>query len=208
SLGTPFITGKDSSSGRGIFGGVTVKVPPSVCITAMGKVPDVERVALHQWQGTGNKLVSLGPRTDRLDGSILSSALGISGGSLEGISYEDALEYLEALENLSESGMFLSAAPVNRGGIFLRLFEGIEASGWGFEAEVCAELFPESMGSVLVEVTPADTERLFKEFPYLNPLMVGTILPERELKVRGTEINLDLLHEAWSNSFKEMVYEK
>lgn len=204
--GTPLITGKDSSSGRGTFGGVVVKVPPSVAITAMGKVPDVRRLILHRWKRSGSRLVALGPRTRRLDGSILSSALGITGTKLDRFPVEEVQPYLQGISELARRGFFVSAVPINRGGIFLRLFEGIEASGFGFEAEVCAELFPESLGAVLVEVAPKQVSTLFRNFQELHPLVVGTILPEKKLVVQGNILNLDLLHQAWQGTFKEALY--
>ena len=204
--GTPFITGKDSSAGRGTFGGVIVKVPPSVAITAIGKVSDVGRLALHRWQTAGNVLVALGPRAIRLDGSILSSVLGITGTTMDRFPVEEARIYLEKLGELARNGVFVSAVPINRGGIFLRLFEGIEASGFGFEAEVCAELFPESLGCVLVEATPVIAHSLYRYLPELHPLAVGTILPERKFLVKRKSLNLDLLRQAWQGTFKEALY--
>ncbi|MFZ2984764.1 MAG: AIR synthase-related protein, partial [Candidatus Moraniibacteriota bacterium] len=203
--GTPFITGKDSSSGRGTFGGVTVKVPPSVAITALGKVPDVHRLVPHQWQGAGNKLVVLGPRAVLLDGSILSSSLGIAGTTLDRFPVAEARTYLEELDASARQGVFASAVPINRGGVFLRLFEGIEASGLGFEAEVCAELFPESMGCVLVEVSPEDAEWLLQESDF-DTLVVGTIVSDRKLSVQGVEFDLNSLRQVWQGTFKEALY--
>lgn len=204
--GTPLITGKDSSSGRGTFGGIVVKVPPSVAVTALGKVPDVQKLVLHQWKGAGNRLVALGPRAVRLDGSILSSALSITGTKLDRFPDQKARLYLEEIGRLAREDIFVSAVPINRGGIFLRLFEGIEASGFGCEAEVCVELFPESMGCVLVEVSPENAEMLRREFPELTPLVVGTILPERKLVIQGKVVNLNLLRQAWQGTFKEALY--
>lgn len=205
--GTPFGTGKDSSSGRGKFGGVTVKVPPGVAITALGKALDARRLVGHQWQGVGNKLVALGPRVNRLDGSILSSAFDITGVRMDRFPVDSARSYLEQIGNLARQGIFDSAVPIDRGGMFLRLFEGMEASGFGFSAEVCAELFPESFGAVLVEVSPRRADWLLRK-PELHPLVVGTILPEQVLSVRGTDVNFNSLRQVWGSTFERMVYEQ
>ncbi|MEK7994311.1 MAG: AIR synthase-related protein, partial [Planctomycetota bacterium] len=209
----PFIVGKDSSAGRGTFGGTTVKVPPSVCITALGKKKDGDKLILHQWQEPGNKLVLLGPQTERLDGSILSTSLGITGNKLDQFPLEKSLGYLSRISRLArgETPMTIhSAVPINRGGLLLRLFEGMEASGFGFHADDVDPdmLFPENMGCVLVEMSPEDVPRLSSFFDQrLEYRSVGTIVPDREFSVRGYHLDLNRLRTAWQQSFKEAVYD-
>lgn len=203
---TPFIVGKDSSSGRGTYGGVTVKVPPSVCITALGKICDINTLIPHKWQRPGNKLIALGPKTTRLDGSLLASSLGITGNQLDRFPVEGAREYLELLNVLAKSSMLFSAVPINRGGIFLRLFEGIEATGFGFEADILEALFPESMGCVLVEVSPDDADTVHRHFSDINPLTVGTILPRQGFAVQGHILDFGQLRTAWQTTFEERIH--
>lgn len=206
--GTPFMVGKDSSAGRGIFGGTVVSVPPSACITGMGKFPDVYQLILHQWKKAGNVLVAFGPRATRLDGSILSSSLGITGVKLDNLIPTDPAHYLDCLYELSRSGMILSAVPINRGGMFLRLFEGVEASGFGVNTNLCEELFVENFGGVLVEVRKGAISDLFRTFSETNPVLVGTIMPKKGIIVQGKSLNLLALHDIWSKRFKKALFEK
>lgn len=203
--GTPYIVGKDSSAGRGTFGGTTVSVPPCVAITGMGKIPDVNQLILHQWKKSGNALVALGPTATRLDGSILFSSLGITGVKLDNLVPADPARYLDCLYELSRSGMICSAVPINRGGMFLRLFEGVEASGFGVDTNLCEELFTENFGGVLVEVKKEATSKLFRTFPEIHPVLVGTITTEKKMVVQGKRLNWSKLHDAWSTSFKKAL---
>lgn len=205
--GTPFMVGKDSSAAEGTFGGTTVCAPPSVCVTGMGKVPDVRRLLLHQWKEPGNTLVAIGPKAERLDGSILSSSLGITGTRLDKLIVKDPGEYLDRLHRLSQSGVICSAVPINRGGIFLRLFEGVEASGFGVETMLCEELFPESFGGVLVEVQRGMLTVIREMYPELNPRMIGVICSPKGITIQGRRLNFNLLRAAWRRSFRKALWE-
>ncbi len=204
SIKIPFITGKDSSAGSGTFGGRTVNVLPSVCITAMGKVPDVRKLIPHQWTASGNILLSLGPKARTLAGSVLASSLGLIGHELEGIGPADASCHLSLLSQLAASGKILSAVPVNRGGLFLRLFEGVEASGLGVQTDLLGELFPESFGTVLVEVSAKDAAYIERHFQALEPTFVGLIRPDQGLIVRGQRSDEEMA-KVWSSTFKEVL---
>jgi len=198
---TPFISGKDSSSGTG-FG---VNVVPSVVITAMGKVADYRRLVLHQWQRAGSILLAVGPQHRTLSGSILSSSLGITGTTLESMSTEGVAEYLDRLHQLVTSGQVLSAVPINRGGMLLRLFEGVQASGFGVTTNLSAELFPESYGGALLEVPSDAVAEVLNDFAELSPRVVGEITDFPGLTICGKQMNLDRLAQGWNTTFKQEV---
>lgn len=201
-LGTPFITGKDSSSGSSTKGGVLVNVLPSVAVTAMGKIRDARRLILQTWKQPGNLLFAIGQPTQRLDGSILSSALDITGSHLDGVSITDARLQANRIERIIASGIVRSSVPINQGGLMLRLFEGAEASGLGIETDLCAELFPESMGSILVEVSPLDAKRLHRLCADMPVIPVGTITSQASITVQGQELDWLALHYAWNTTFR------
>ena len=198
---TPFISGKDSSSGTGHG----INVVPSVVITAMGKIEDYRKLILHQWQHPGNALLAVGPQHKTLSGSILASSLGLSGTVLESMPPEGVHEYLDRLHQLVTSGQVVSSVPINRGGLLLRLYEGIIASGFGVTTELCQELFPESFGSVLLEVPSSLVATIKREYPDLNPRLVGSITPDRFFTIDDCEIDLDRLWVSWDVRFMRGV---
>ena len=208
-FGTPFITGKDSSSGSAVFDGQVINVVPSVCITAMGKIRDVRRLKPHQWQAAGNLIYVIGPQVTTISGSILSAALGMTGNRLNeiGYTYNKGRGYMQAISRLCCSELVRSAVPINRGGIILRLFEGVEASGFGFKAQYCQALFPESFGTVLVEVRPGDRARLEREYSSLEPRLIGRIVGEKGLTVQGRRLPWNKLFKAWDTRFEKEVYQ-
>lgn len=204
-LRTPFITGKDSSSGSATYGNTTVNVLPCVAITAMGRHPNLPKLIPHQWQRPGNLIYSVGRQFKKLDGSILSSSLGMTGNQLETVHPWVASRQMSDLDLLSQSRLTKSAVPINRGGIIMRLFEGVEATGYGIKTDLCQELFPESMGSGLVEISPTEKDYFLDEFGSLEPVLVGEIIKKKGIIVQGQPLPWQLLRQAWKTTFKKEV---
>jgi hypothetical protein len=67
-------------------------------------------------------------------------------------------------------------------------------------------LFPESFGTVLVEVEPYMAEEIF-EVAFEDALLVGHITPEKGITVSGKRLNLSRLFESWNTRFEEEVYD-
>ena len=210
-LGVPFITGKDSSAGSATLdnGKFVINVLCSVIITAMGKIPDVRNIILHRWKYPGNALIMVGPRAKTLSGSILSSALGITGNQLGGLEIEWAREYMDRLSNLIQTGKVHSSVPVNEGGAILRLFEGVEASGFGVSIYANPnELFSADLGASLLEVDYDDAEWISKQFADLQPSVIGSIKQPKSMRILGKTIDFKRLYSGWNTTFEREVYGK
>jgi phosphoribosylformylglycinamidine (FGAM) synthase-like enzyme len=201
----PIINGKDSNYGSGEYEGQVINIPPSVNVMALGKIPDVSRLILHQWQRPGNLLYSLGKRSNSLAGSTLASALGISGGIPETLSMDQVADHVRKVHWFASARFYVSAVPVNRGGLILRLFEGAEASGFGVATDLCTALFPESFGTILVEVEPSKTSEIEDIFGE-EALLIGIITEEKGIMVCGHRLNWERLFENWNTRFEKEVY--
>lgn len=204
-LRTPFIVGKDSSSGSSKYKQWLVNVVVSVVITAMGRHHDLSKLVPHEWQQPGNLLFAVGKQFERLDGSILASALNITGHQLESLDKEAAGRQLRNMEKLAQSGLLKSATPINRGGIIQRLFEGVEGSGFGVKTDLCKELFPESMGSALVEVSPKDAITLCRKFRELAPLEVGQISGKKGILIGEQPLPWKVMRQGWNTTFRREI---
>ena len=204
-LGIPFGTGKDSSHGSGEYNGVIVNVPPGVCVTAMGKIIDVHRIIPHAWKNPGNLLYSVGYQAQTLKGSILASELDlIEKDQIDTMPINKVADFFRALETFAHAGHFVSAVPVNRGGLVQKLFEGIQASGFGVKTNLLAELFPESFGSSLVEVLPSNADLVENHFND-QVMLVGEITDDSEMEVQGTKLDMNKLFNAWNSGFSGKV---
>ncbi|MDP3043206.1 MAG: AIR synthase-related protein [bacterium] len=202
----PIVNGKDSNHGSGEYESHVIHIPPSVNIMAVGKIPDVSKLILHQWRRPGNLLYSLGRRSTSLAGSILASALEIKGGKVETIPMNDVPAHVQNCYNLASARIYVSTVPVNRGGLIMRLFEGAVASGFGIETNLCAELFPESFGTILVEIEPENVPRIKDTFGE-DALFVGTIIKEKVIIARGQHLNWNRLFTSWNTRFEREVYD-
>ena len=204
----PIYNGKDSNHGYATYDGQFIAIPPSINITAVGKIPDVSMLTLHQWTKPGNLLYSLGKRNNSLAGSTLVSALGISGGRVKTMPMDDVKSYAERIYGLAKQEKFASVVPVNRGGLILRLFEGVEASGLGVHAyhHPLTELFFESFGNILVEIEPDDSQILEDLFNDDEKLLVGVIVREPRIEIEGVHLNWGRLFESWNTRFEKEVY--
>jgi len=204
-LGVPFLTGKDSSHGSGEYNGTIVNVPPGVCVSAMGKIVDVNKIIPHIWNMPGNLLYSIGHQARDLKGSILASELDlIERDQIETMSIEMAPGFFQDLGAFSQTGHFVSAVSVGRGGLIQKLFEGVQASGFGVETDLVGKLFPESFGSVLVEVSPK-ISNLIEEYFSSEVRLVGKIVTEYGIEVRGSKLDMNKLFNAWNSGFTKKV---
>ncbi len=203
-LRTPFITGKDSSSGSAEHRGVVINVPISVAIYAMGKIKDARQLRLHCWQSPGNYLYAIGRQAQSLGGSLLASALDIFSPTVDSIGIAAARPFLDKVERGAGRNLFCSAAPINCGGIFRRLFEGVEGSGLGVRTQLCPELFPESFGSALVEVKQSEAAKVEKLFG-ADALLVGEITDQPGISVQGRYLDYEGLFQSWNTTFEREV---
>jgi phosphoribosylformylglycinamidine synthase subunit PurSL len=228
-LGTPFISGKDSSSGTFEGAGGQIEVPATLAVAALGRVKDVRQVVTKDFKRAGNKILFVG-RADStaLGGSVYADAYGQRGNRLFDPYRADHLRALwDSLLNLHANGAYVSGSAVGEGGIALRVFEAALGSGLGarldldllekvqtesagVERSVRGDglLFGEFIGSVLVEVGP--------EFEAANVLesvssaVVGEVISAPKLVLssgRDTlwEEEISDLAIVWSSAFREVL---
>ena len=162
---------------------------------------------LHQWKSPEDTLIMVGPRAKTLNGSLISSSLGIIGNKLEGMEVNEGVrEYVDRLSVLIKSRMVKSSVPINRGGPILRVFEGIIASCMGAYITMDpAEMFPESFGAAILEIPTEFVGKILREYHDLTPTIVGKIVPQQELIVAGKKLDLHRIYEPWNTKFEQEV---
>ncbi|HET7840733.1 MAG TPA: AIR synthase-related protein, partial [Terriglobia bacterium] len=165
-IGVPFISGKDSSSGTFENQGRRIDVPPTLCVTTMGRVPDVKKLVTKEFKRAGNRLVLLGHfDQSALGGSVYADSFARQRGDrlFDKVDAESSRALWDYLLALHRAGGYVSGSAVAEGGIFRRLFESAYGSGLGARVKLGAGvkgredgfLFGEFIGSAIVEVSPA-----------------------------------------------------
>src|SRR5205085_1978180 len=80
--GMPFISGKDSLNNEFRAGGRLIVIPPTLLISALGRVPDVRQCVTMDLKEPGNLLYLIGVTRNELGGSHYHLVNGTDGGAV------------------------------------------------------------------------------------------------------------------------------
>jgi phosphoribosylformylglycinamidine synthase len=217
-LGTPFISGKDSSSGTLEAGGRRIDVPPTLAVAAMGRVDDVRKIITKEFKRPGNRLVLMGQcDSEVLGGTVYADCFGQRGDRLFDAYDAPAIRALwDCLLKLHGAGQYLSGSAIAEGGLLLRLFEAAFGSGFGARVELGGRpggrwdtrLFGEFIGSCLIEF-PHDLD-LSSVLAGVPHRIVGEVVeaPRLTLTDGGAvvwEDSVSQLTQSWTKTFREVV---
>jgi phosphoribosylformylglycinamidine synthase subunit PurSL len=198
--GTPFVSGKDSMKndyiGRSRFGKeIKISVPPTILVTAMGKVPDVSKTVSTDFQKIGDSVYLIGRSTREMGGSELEDAFELPSFVLRSASQVNAEENLRLYRTLHKAiltGLVRSAHDCSEGGFLVALAESCIGGMIGINAELeklqedlqafggsmTEFFFNESAGRFVVSVDPQKEAEFRKIFSGQTCIKVGVTAPE------------------------------
>ena len=198
--GTPFVSGKDSMKndfiGRGRLGKeVKISAPPTVLVTAMGKVHDVSKTVTSDFQKEGDSVYLLGRSHRGLGGSELADAFQLPSSVLLSpppVNGPENLRLYRTLHRAIQGGLLRSCHDCSEGGMLVALAESSIGGMLGCEVELetlsdelkefggsLAEFFfNETPGRFVVSVAPAHEEDFRKLFAGQHCVRLGVIRPE------------------------------
>lgn len=186
--GAPFVSGKDSLNNEYLGSdGQRHSVPPTLVITAFGTIPDVHgrnHRLTSDLKAPGNRLILIGNTKDELRGSRLDSVLGIdAAGNLPTVDH-DAPKRYRTFHIAASDGLFVSAHDCSDGGLAVTLAEmaiagrlGVAHDFGAVHADDTVSWFSESLSRIVVEVEPANIERVLTMFAG-SAVVVGTVTSE------------------------------
>jgi phosphoribosylformylglycinamidine synthase len=133
SIGVPFISGKDSSSGTFESNDKKIDVPLTLAVATLGRIPDVKKIVTKEFKCAGNKLLLVGGADpSSLGGSVYADSYGQRGARLYDPGPTKSITQLwDAIHRVHQAGKYFSASAIGEGGIGLRLFEAAFGSGLG-----------------------------------------------------------------------------
>jgi phosphoribosylformylglycinamidine synthase len=197
-FGTPFISGKDSLNNEFHSGGRNIVIPPTLLISALGRVPDVRRCVTMDLKEPGNLLFLVGVTDDEMGGSHYHLVNRIEGGQVPRVNLARAPLIFRRLHQAIRQGLVRACHDLSEGGLAVAVAEmaiagglgadvtGLRATGNPASDEVL--LFAESATRFVVEVTPenarAFTECLGSEVPLAQ---IGQTVKEPRLRISGVE---------------------
>lgn len=169
--GMPFVSGKDSM--KNDFSGIApdgrrvkISVPPTVLITAMGKVPDVRNIVSSDFKKFDDAIYVVGPMLAwPLEGSEFAESYRWEVAATNQLELADYPEFnlikqqeiYRKVHRAMKAGIIRSCHDVSDGGLFVTLAESVIGGRIGakIDSQHCrslADLFHEGPGRLLVSV--------------------------------------------------------
>jgi phosphoribosylformylglycinamidine synthase II len=208
--GTPFISGKDSLYNESPLGPVV----PTLLITALGIVPNIERVVTMDLKEAGNRLYIVGETAPELGGSEYYHLMGHLGSSVPKLDAAKTSTTYSQLTAAIDARYVGSCHDVSEGGLAVSLAEMAFTGGLGLEIDLgklplAIEmrddhiLFSESNGRLLVEVNNGDVDAFEKLMKGSTMAWIGSVIKEPRLRVKkaGNKI-IDLANVETSLAWK------
>ena len=210
SYGTPFISGKDSmfNDFKGYddkFNQVFISVPPTLLISSIGVVSNVEKCQTIDFKFAGDIIYIIGETFDETGGSEYLSYTGekICGGKYIGDNVPNVdsgknMAVYRAFETALSEELVASSISIERGGLGVAIAKSSMAGMLGFEIgliEVPVNeelrndiiLYSESQGRLLVSVDPKRAEQFENIFKGLPLGKLGTVSARKEIIINGTD---------------------
>jgi phosphoribosylformylglycinamidine synthase len=215
-LNMPFISGKDSLNNEFHAGSRNIVIPPTLLISALGRVPDVRRCVSMDFKEVGNLVFLLGTTRDEMGGSHHHLVTGQDGGTVPGVDFELALRIFKALHSAIERGLVRACHDLSEGGLATAVAEmafagGLGADITGLRGEAlpdAALLFSESATRFVLTAAPARAAELQECFKDLPLKQIGEVVKEPRLRIAGSNgewaiwANLADLKEAWQKPLR------
>jgi phosphoribosylformylglycinamidine synthase len=216
-FGTPFISGKDSLNNTyaGKHGD-RLDIPHTLLVSALGRVPDVQRCITMDLKEPGNDLYLVGVTRNELGGSHYHLVTGQTGGEPPRVDLDLAPKVFAAVHAAISRGFVRSCHDLSEGGLAVAAAEMAFAGDVGLDVtdlasipeEDAVRLFSESATRFLIEARPEHAADLVRCFASVPCVRVGATVAEPRLRVAGANgewliwVKLAELKEAWQKPLR------
>ncbi len=214
---TPFVSGKDSmfndfkgydESGKAI----KVSAPPTLLVSSIGVIPDVERSISIAPKAAGDSVYILGKTNDELGASEYYDEAGYLGNNVPETDAHQNLRLYKLYARASRDRLISSAMAVGYGGLAVTLAKKAISGGFGLDIDLSdfdlrndKMLFSESTGRIVVTVSPKNKksfERNFKGFEDCH--YIGSVAYSENLFIRDIlKIGIKSLEEAYKATLRD-----
>jgi phosphoribosylformylglycinamidine synthase len=201
-LGTPFISGKDSLNNEFRYVDAdgqsrTISIPPSLLISALGQLDDVERAVTMDLKQAGNRLYLVGQTFEELGGSHFAAVHHLRGGDVPRVDPSRARHTFQALHAAIAAGLLRACHDLSEGGLAVALAEMAFAGGLGASVELARVphapfsdehtaavlLFSESNTRFLCEVPPQSAAEFEGKLSGVPLAHIGEVTALADLQV-------------------------
>ncbi len=211
----PFISGKDSMKNDFDDGDLRISIPPTLLISAMGKIPDIEQAVTSDFKTPGDHIFILGHTGLHMGGSEYYRHMGWFGAFSPYVNTVLAKELYKRLHHTITQGWIRSCHDLSEGGLAVALAESAFGGSLGMTvsiAEITSDspelrwdeiLFSETPSRFVLTVSQKHIEDVKKAFTDLPFHKLGTVTetPEFIIKEDDDEVliqtDIQALHQAW-----------
>lgn len=215
----PVISGKDSlSSTYRSSNGTIIKIPPTLCISVLGKIKDATKTVTADFKKVNSTVVLVGKVDDSLGGSVYYDLNGILGTDLPHVDLKLLPKVFDAIYKGISSGKILSCHDVSEGGIISAIFEMCVGGACGASLHLGGEskvssgshlrgvtnlLFNETAGCFIAEVeNEKEAKEIFKNVPYK---ILGKTQPKTTLDVDDIfRADVNELKKVWQEPMRRL----
>jgi len=189
---TPFISGKDSLYNESPLGPVT----PTLLITAIGIVPNIQFTTSMDLKAPGNLLYVVGETFNELGGSEYYKLKGYLGASVPKVKGAKAKRTFKAVTKAIDLGLIKSCHDLSEGGLAVAAAEMAFAGGYGLELDLGKVpgkalerndfvLFSESNSRFLVEASEKDRQEFEALMKGKTCSKIGKVTKDEKLLIHG-----------------------
>jgi phosphoribosylformylglycinamidine synthase len=213
--GTPFVSGKDSLNNEfQTDRGETIAIPPTLLISAISVIEDVNRCVSSDAKSAGNPLLLLGLTRGELGGSELLAVEGIeSGNDVPPVDCSANVRTMRALQRAVRSGCVRACHDLSEGGLAVAAAEMAFAGGLGVridtaampsdgEVSSAARIFGESAGRFLVEVASEKRDAFLGEIGEVPCGQIGEVTDNARIVIDDCiDLPIAEAKAAWQGTF-------
>ncbi len=195
---TPFISGKDSLNNEYLgTDGQRHAIPPTLLISALGIMDDITKAVTMDLKEAGNEVYLVGDFAPVFGGSHFDTTVDET---IPQVS-EITPQVYKALHNAINTGLIRSAHDLSEGGLAVAAAEMCIGGRLGLDMTpplTTRNLFGETTGCLLVEVSPANLTRFEETFKDLPFKKLGQVISDPVLKLGETSIPVEDLTKAFN----------
>jgi phosphoribosylformylglycinamidine synthase II len=209
----PFISGKDSLYNESPLGPVT----PTLLITAVGVIPNIQSTISMDLKASGNSLYIIGDTFNELGGSEYYRLKGFLGANIPKVRGVKANRTFKAITKAVDRGLVKSCHDLSEGGLAVAAAEMAFSGGFGLELDLPKVpgknlarndfvLFSESNSRFLIEVSERDKDDFEDSMRGKSCVQIGKVTKDPKLVVRDlngnivVEASLETLMHSWKKT--------
>lgn len=218
---TPLISGKDSMKNDFDDGTVRLSIPPTLLVSAMGRIEDTDAAISMDFKSCGDLLYIISAGTLGFAGSLYAELMGWKSDQQPTIDLQAAAKVYQLMHSVVKDGWVKSCHDVSDGGTAVAIAESIIGSGLGVDVNLFAlraaasgapqellerpdfVLFAEGPARLIVSVQPELRQEWEALWPEHNCVLVGEVVQHDALTVRDEagnavlSVNCKDLGNAW-----------